>query len=209
MSRRTSFGFALAVLAAVMLSAPGPAAGQERVLPPSWRPIRDAWSFDVAGGAGLPGAVIDEELRLGPAVSVGVSRLLGGHFAVRGDLDVAFLRGRTESTIAGVTLSAPTPDRTLYHFMLGLEIFFAAPWEGRWWASGLLSVGGTSWSGPSGAAGRGPWFTGGVGVRAGRLLARHVGVWAGVRAYGFVVRDAGTSTVDADLPLLAGVRIGL
>lgn len=169
------------------------------------------WSVDVDAGLGVPAAVIDEELSPGPAVGAGLALKLSRHLSVRADLDVAFEGGRTftETTQVGGLLTTRTPARKLFHYAIGLETFLISPRERTWWASALLSGGLTSWTGSPGAVGNGPWPTVGAGLRVGRQLSPRLGVWLGVRAYGFVVSGTGTGTVYVNLPMLAGMRLAL
>jgi hypothetical protein len=168
-------------------------------------------AVDVGAGIGIPGAVISDELGVGPAVGGGLSYVLGHHLAVRTDLDVAFERGKTlpPTSFLNQATSTQTEARTLYHYTLGIEVFLAAPWESAWWASGLIALGGTSWTGSAGAAGHGPWFTAGAGIRLGRRLSSRMSLWGGVKGYGFIPSGSAHGAVDANIPILAGLRIAL
>lgn len=209
--RRSGSGRARARLAVLLAVLPVVAAVPRGARAQSLRDVEGRWALDLGAGIGIPGAVIDEELDPGPAGRVGVAYGLKPHLAVRADVDVARESGRTftQPTFVNGRSVTSTPDRTLWHVTLGFEAFLAPPREGSWWASAVLSGGITTRTGPPGASGDGPWATAGAGLRVGRQLSRTLGLWLGVRAYGFVVSDPGNATVNVNLPLLAGVRVGL
>jgi hypothetical protein len=170
-----------------------------------------AWSLDAGAGLGLPGGNLNEDVGMGPAGSAGVALSLGRHVSLRADLDVAFEGGKDLVDTfgpGGVPLTRG-PDLTIFHYMLGMELFPVAPSPGAWWISAAASLGATSLHATSGTIQSGPWPTAGVTTRIGRQMTARFGVWAGVRAYFFVVGGSDDASFNLDFPVVGGVRVGL
>jgi hypothetical protein len=176
------------------------------------RPLESsAWSLDVGAGLGIPGAVISETVALGPAGGVGIATALGAHVALRADVSVALEPGKDlVNTVGpgGVPLTRG-PDVTLVHYTLGLEVFPVSASARRWWMSASVMLGGTSTTGSGGAIEPGPWLTAGVGARVGRRVSARMAIWLGARAYAFAVGRSGDAAIDTNLPVLAGIRLGI
>ncbi len=174
-------------------------------------PDSGSWSVDVGAGIGVPGAVINETVTLGPAGGVGIATALGRHVALRADVSVAFEPGKDLVNTfgpGGVPLTQG-PDITLVHYTIGLEVFPVSTSARPWWMSATVMVGGTSTTGSGGSIEPGPWLTAGVGARVGRRVSSRMAIWLGARAYAFVVGHSGEAAIDANLPVLAGIRLGI
>jgi hypothetical protein len=174
-------------------------------------PGSGVWSVDLGAGVGVPGDNIRQEVGVGPAGSAGLALALGRHVSLRADLDVTFEGGKelTNTFGPGGVLMTRGPDVTTFHYLLGLELFPVAPSSATWWFSAMVSLGATSLTGAGGPVDAGPWPTAGAGARIGRRVSSTVGAWAGVRAYYFVASGGESASINANFPIVAGVRIGL
>lgn len=174
-------------------------------------PRSAVWSVDLGAGVGVPGANIQEKVGVGPAASAGLAFALGRHVSVRADLDVTFEGGKqlTNTVAPGGGAVTRGPDVTILHYLLGLELLPASQSRATWWFSAVVSLGATSYTGSGRLADRGPWPTAGAGARIGRRVSSRTGVWAGVRAYYFLASGGESASLNADFPIVAGVRIGL
>jgi len=166
---------------------------------------------DVAGGIGIPGNILREEVNPGPAVAAAVSLALGRHAALRLGVDATFQGGKelTDTFGPGGVPLTRGPDLTIVHYMAGAELLPLPPSQGPVWLALGASAGVTSISGSENLDGEGPWPTAGAAARLGWRASSRIGPWVGAALFVYVVSPGGEVAIDTDAPVLAGVRVRL